>query len=239
MARGRPRHEARGGQVTRLATGAELRTTGAGAEAAVVCLNGGQGRLVDGNWGATVEWLVARLSRRLPELTFGEVRYRVKSWKRLDWCREDAEAAIRELGASRTILLGFSMGGAVAISAAEDESVEAVVGLAPWIPDGLDLGPLAGRELVVLHGTLDRWFPGIPGVSAKISQRGFDRSRELGVVGRYVLIPGAVHGVALRSPFGGLVTLPRADRWAELLEVELRRLTGVPSASGDAVELAR
>jgi pimeloyl-ACP methyl ester carboxylesterase len=217
--------------MTRLSTGAELRTTGTGTEAAVVCVNGGQGRLVEGNWGATVEWLVQRLAPRLPELTFGEVRYRVKSWKRLDWCVEDAEAAIRELGCERTLLVGFSMGGAVAISAAGDPSVEAVVGLAPWIPGGLDLSPLAGRELVVLHGTLDRWFPGIPGVPAKGSRRGFDRARALGIEGRYVLIPGALHGVALRSPFGGLVTLPKANRWAELLELELRRLVGA-SQSG-------
>lgn len=214
--------------MTRLASGAELRTTGSGTAAAVVCVNGGQGRIVEGNWGATVEWLVRRLSPRLPELTFGEVRYRVKSWRRLDWCVEDAEAAIDELGAERTLLVGFSMGGAVAISASGHDSVEAVVGLAPWIPDGLDVSPLVGRELVVLHGSLDRWFPGIPGVPAKVSRRGFDRARALGVEGRYVLIPGALHGVALRSPFGGLVTLPKSGRWAELLEQELRRLVAAP-----------
>lgn len=211
---------------TQLSTGAELRTTGSGRQAAVVCVNGGQGRIVEGNWGATVEWLVQRLAPRLPELTFGEVRYRVKSWRRLDWCIEDAEAAIHELDGARTFLVGFSMGGAVAISAAGDESVEAVVGLAPWIPDGLDLAPLQGRELVVLHGNLDRWFPGVPGVPAKVSRRGFERARALGITGHYTLIPGAVHGVALRSPFGGLVTLPKAERWAELLEQELRRLAG-------------
>jgi pimeloyl-ACP methyl ester carboxylesterase len=210
--------------VTRLATGAELRTTGSGTAAAVVCMNGGQGRLAEGNWGATVEWLVQRLAPRLPELTFGEVRYRVRSWRRLDWCVEDAEAAIRALGAKRTLLVGFSMGGAVAIAGAASESVEAVVGLAPWIPDRLDLSPLRGRELVVLHGSLDRWLPGVPGVPAKVSRRGFERARALGVEGRYILIPGAVHGVAVRSPFGGLVALPKAERWVDLLDRELRRL---------------
>jgi pimeloyl-ACP methyl ester carboxylesterase len=149
----------------------------------------------------------------------------VKSWRRLGWCVDDAEAAVTELGAERTILVGFSMGGAVAISAAGAPSVGAVVGLAPWIPEELDLTPLQGRELVVLHGSLDRWFPGIPGVPARISRRGFDRAQALGVEGRYILIPGALHGVALRSPIGGgLVTLPKAERWAELLEQELRRL---------------
>ncbi|MCS7006740.1 MAG: hypothetical protein NZL88_04200 [Gaiellaceae bacterium] len=210
--------------MTRLATGAELRTTGSGTEAAVVCLNGGRSRPDEGNWGATVEWLVRRLAPRIPEATFAEVRYRVRSWRHLDSCVEDAEAAIAELGAERTLLVGFSMGGAVAISAAGAESVEAVVGLAPWIPDRLDLSPLRGRELVVVHGTLDRWLPGIPGVPARLSRRGFDRARALGVEGRYHLVRGALHGVALRRPGGGLLTLPKAERWGELLETELRRL---------------
>ena len=58
-----------------------------------------------------------RLAPRFPEPAFAEVRYRIKSWKRLDYCIEDARAAIREVGADRTLLLGFSMGGAVSISA--------------------------------------------------------------------------------------------------------------------------
>ena len=61
------------------------------------------------------------------------------------------------------LLLGFSMGGAVAISVADEASVERVVGLAPWIPDRLSLEPLRGKRLDVLHGSLDRWLPGVLG----------------------------------------------------------------------------
>jgi hypothetical protein len=82
---------------------------------------------------------------------------------------------------------------------------------------------LHGKRLSVFHGALDRWLPGIPGVSAGHSRKGFERARARGADGRYVLIPGGLHGLALRSPRGRLVTLPRADRWAELVEEEVRR----------------
>jgi pimeloyl-ACP methyl ester carboxylesterase len=208
--------------VSTLATGAELRRTGNGERGAIVCVNGGQAREVEGTWSASIEWLVRRVAPRFPELSFAEVRYRVKSWRRLDWCVEDALAAIRDVAAPRTLVLGFSMGGAVGISAADEPSVEGVVGLAPWIPDPLDVSPLAGKRLAVLHGALDRWLPGVPGVSPSVSRRGFERARAVGAEGTYTVIPGAVHGVALRAPWGDLVRLPRAGRWAELVERELR-----------------
>jgi dienelactone hydrolase len=207
----------------RLATGAELRVTGDVGCRAVVCVNGGQQREVEGTWSASVEWLVAQLAPRLPELAFGEVRYRVKSWRRLESCVEDARAAVYEVGAQHVALLGFSMGGAVSIAVAAEPKVEEVVGLAPWIPDELDVSTLRGKRLSVMHGSLDRWLPGIPGVSPAHSRKGFDRARERGAEGSYTLIRGAVHGVALRSPWGTLVTLPKAQRWAELVGDELRR----------------
>ena len=143
------------------------------------------------------------------------MRYRVKSWKRLDWCTEDALAAIETAAAERVLLVGFSMGGAVAVRSADAPGVDGVLGLAPWLPDRLDLSRLRGRRLDVLHGQLDRWLPGIPGVSSASSRRGFERARGLGVEGSYRIIPGAVHGIALRAG-GGIVPLPRAHRWAAL-----------------------
>ena len=207
----------------KLATGAEMRVTGSLGECAVVCVNGGQHREVEGTWSASVEWIVREVAPRIPVLAFAEVRYRVKSWRRLESCVADARAAVLETGAARVALLGFSMGGAVSIAVAEEPSVAEVVGLAPWIPEQLDVSPLRGKRLTVIHGSLDRWLPGIPGVSASLSRKGFDRARERGADGRYVLVPGAVHGIALRSPWGGLLELPKARRWAELVEEELRR----------------
>jgi len=199
-----------------LSSGAEMRVTGAtGATAVVVCVNGGQAAGSPGTWSASLEWLVARLAPRFPGITFAEVRYRVKSWTRLAWCEEDARAAIAAVGALRTLIVGFSMGGAVAVLSADAAGVEAVLGLAPWLPERLDLSRLRGRRLDVLHGGLDRALPGIPGVSPTSSRRGFERARSLGVEGSYRLIPGAVHGVAVRAPLG-LLPLPRASRWASL-----------------------
>ena len=206
-----------------LSTGAEMRVTGPTSACAVVCVNGGQSREVEGTWSASIEWLVGKLSTRLPGLAFAEVRYRVKSWKRLDSCFEDARAAVREVDAPRTLLLGFSMGGAVSIGIADEPGIEGVVGLAPWIPEQLDVSRLHGKRLTVFHGALDRWLPGVPGVSPGHSRRGFERARARGAEGRYVLISGGVHGMALRAPWGRLVTLPGAGRWAELVEEEFRR----------------
>ena len=200
---------------TRLASGAELRLRGPRGAPAVVLANGGQAAQVEGTWSATLEWLVGSLAPRFPALAFAEVRYRIKSWKRLDLCEEDVRAAVAELAAPRTLLVGFSMGGAVASLAADAAGVEGVLGLAPWLPDRLDLGRLVGRRLDVLHGTLDRWLPGVPGVSPDLSRRGFDRAAALGVPGTYGLIPGGVHGAALRTPWGALVPLPRARAWAD------------------------
>jgi dienelactone hydrolase len=208
--------------IEKLTTGADLRVTGAGGRA-VVCVNGGQGSEVPGTWSATLEWLVARLAPRFPSLRFGEVRYRVKSWKRLDWCIEDTRAAVELLGGAETLLLGFSMGGAVSIAAADEPGVQEVLGLAPWIPDRLDVSAMRGKRLDVLHGALDRWLPGIPGVSPTSSRRGFDRALAAGAEGTYTTIPGAVHGLALRTPRGRLVPLPRAARWADLCADVLAR----------------
>jgi dienelactone hydrolase len=206
----------------RLASGAEARTTGRPERGSVVCVNGGQGTLVEGTWSATLEWLVRRLAPQLSQLEFVEVRYRVKSWHRLAECVEDARAAIDAAGSDRVCLLGFSMGGAVSIQAAGHPRVAEVLGLAPWVPDRLDVSPLAGKRFTVLHGALDRWLPGIPGVAPANSRAGFERVLALGAEGEYTVIPKAVHGVALRAPWG-LTPLPRSRTWLRLVRAELER----------------
>ena len=227
-----PRAETRGERVARrarlsdvfpLSTGAGLRLTNGRRDRVVICVNGGQAGEVDGTWSATLEWLAKRLAGRFPEVGLAEVRYRTKSWKQFERCVDDARAAVREFGGSRTVLLGFSMGGAVAIAAAGEPSVERIVGVAPWIPDRLGLETLGGKPLDVLHGSLDRYLPGIPGVSPASSRLGFERARALGSMGSYTLIRGGVHGVALRVPGGGLVPLPRARLWLRLLASHVER----------------
>src|SRR6476661_4893310 len=110
-----------------LRSGAEMRVTGDGSAGAVVCVNGGQSSEVPGTWSASLEWLVGRLAPRFPSLAFAEVRYRVKSWRVLDMCIVDAQEAIEAVKAERVLLLGFSMGGAVAISTAGEPRVAGVL----------------------------------------------------------------------------------------------------------------
>ena len=158
-----------------LSTGAEMRLTGGGATA-VVCVNGGQRR----RGGRKLE-RVARMARtglapRFPQFVFAEVRYRVKSWRRLGrvsrtrvlpstrGCRADVAAGLldgrggRDLGGRRGV--GRTGGRARTVD-----------------PRRLSLEPLRGKRLDVLHGSLDRWLPGVPGVSPASSRRGFDVPR--------------------------------------------------------------
>ena len=110
-------------ELVALASGAEARRTNGARERMVVCLNGGQRRELTGTWSASLEWFVKALAPRFPRLGFLEVRYRIRSWRRLELCVEDARAAIAAGGGERTLLVGFSMGGAVSISAAGETGV--------------------------------------------------------------------------------------------------------------------
>ncbi|HMO00742.1 MAG TPA: alpha/beta fold hydrolase [Miltoncostaeaceae bacterium] len=190
----------------------------------MVCVNGGAAAVVPGDWSASIEWLVGRLAPAHPDVAFHEVRYRTKSWNRLDSCIEDAVAALD--AASRdgrpVLLIGFSMGGAVSIGASGHAAVAGVVGLAPWIPDRLPVDGLRGKRLAVIQGSLDGWIPGVPGISPRSSRRGYERVRAAGVPATYHLIHGAVHPIALR--WGGRpVPAPRARTWARLVSAEVAR----------------
>jgi dienelactone hydrolase len=210
-----------------LSTGAEGRWTGEPGPCAVVCVDGGTAAEVPGTWSASVEWLVRRLAGSLPGLAFLEVRYRLKSWRRLELCVQDGGAALeaaREAGAERLAVLAFSMGGAVAVrNAAADPSVMSIVGVNPWLPAQLELEPLRGRRLAIVHGSLDAPLPGIPGVRPSMSMAAFTRAREAGVEARREVVSGGLHAVALRRPGGGLLALPRAQRYAAFVEAELER----------------
>jgi pimeloyl-ACP methyl ester carboxylesterase len=211
--------------VTTLASGAAMRRTGPEDGLPVVCLGGGSGAAVPGDWGGSIELLVRRLAPRFPGLRFHEVRYRVKSWNLLEGCIEDARSALDAAADPRgrgTLLIGFSMGGAVAIGAAGHPTVAGVVGLAPWIPARLPIDGLAGRRLAVIQGSLDGWLPGIPGISPASSRAGYERVVAAGVPATYELIRGAVHPIALRSPLG-LVPMPRAAEWVRRVEDQVER----------------
>jgi len=209
-----------------LASGAEGRWTNVPTRRALVCVNGGTAADVPGTWSSSVEWLVRRLAPRFPELGFLEVRYRTKSWRRLELCIEDARSALdaaRAAGAVELALLGYSMGGAVAVHVAAEPAVRTVIALAPWLYPQLDLGTLRDRRLAIVHGSMDRGLPGIPGVKPALSLAGYTRARALRIDAVRTVIPLASHAIALRRRSGGLLALPRAARWEELVAEELER----------------
>ncbi len=208
--------------ISTIATGAEMRVSGSGADI-VLCVNGGGSAEVEGTWSASVEWLVERLTSRFPDVRFAEVRYRIKSWRRLDLCVADGQAALDALVPERTLMLGFSMGGSVSVSLAKRDGITGLVGLAPWLPEQLDLAPLDGKRLAILHGSLDSPLPGIPGVTAKSSRRAYERAVARGIDASYTLVRGALHGVAVRSPLGSTIPLPRAGAWLENVANEVER----------------
>lgn len=89
------------------------------------------------------------------------LRYRARGWN-VDgagavadarWALEEVR---RTLGSVPVVLLGHSMGGRVAVHAADDPRVVGVVGLAPWLPEGESTAALAGRHLRLAHGRRDR-----------------------------------------------------------------------------------
>ena len=86
-----------GARLTELSTGAEMRVTGVPTASAPSSASTAERGPTSRERGA-LRWsgLSRRLAPRFPDLAFGEVKYRIKSWKRLDMCAEDALAAIEQ-----------------------------------------------------------------------------------------------------------------------------------------------
>jgi pimeloyl-ACP methyl ester carboxylesterase len=105
---------------------------------------------------------------------------------------EDARWAlqsIRErLGDLPVGLIGHSLGGRAALLAAGEPSVRSVVALAPWVYPTDNPGSLAGRRILVVHGSADR---------IASPQRSFAVSRTLARTGEvgYIQIDGAKHAM--------------------------------------------
>ena len=209
-------------RIVQLSSGADARLANEGAPLAVVLLNGGSARAVPGTWSATSELLAAELIPRFPQLAFLEVRYRLKTWNAFDSCMADGRAAI-DLVARPSLLVGFSMGGAVSIGIASQSDATGVLGLAPWIPERLSLDGLRGKRLDVIHGSWDRYLPGIPGVSAASSKRRLRAGTGARRRGHLHADPRGLHGAAVRRRSGKVQRLPRAGAWVAGVEQHLTR----------------
>src|ERR1700691_6093455 len=87
-------------------------------------------------------------------------RYRVRGWNGdLASPVQDLRAVIDEtvarFGAIPVVLIGHSMGARAAFRVAGHPAVTAVAGLAPWLPEGEPVAQLAGRRILLVHGTAD------------------------------------------------------------------------------------
>ncbi|MEU0790829.1 alpha/beta fold hydrolase [Amycolatopsis sp. NPDC005961] len=73
---------------------------------------------------------------------------------------DDARWALERIRADHpglpVVLVGHSMGARVALRVADDPDVRGVCALAPWTPRGEPVDAVAGRSVLIVHGTRDR-----------------------------------------------------------------------------------
>lgn len=201
-------------------------------ELVVLGLGGSVARPAAPRWSASMTWLLQRLRRDLPEQAYAELRYRDRSWRALGECMRDAREALAALPAGVPVaLVGFSMGGGIAIGVAGDTRVRGVIGLAPWVPEQIPMTGLRGKRLAIVHGSRDRYLPLLGGVPPQHSLRVEQRALAAGALTSHTLIAGAVHAIAVGSPFG-LLPLPHAGAWAAAVETELRALAAARAVPG-------
>ena len=88
-------------------------------------------------------------------------RYRVRGWNGelaspVRDLREAIDEIVARLGPVPVVLIGHSMGARAAFLVAGHPAVSAVAGLAPWLPPTEPVDQLAGRRVLLAHGTADR-----------------------------------------------------------------------------------
>lgn len=120
------------------------------------------------------------------------LRYRYRGWNGADMSPvHDARWALshiaREHPGVPVYLLGHSMGGLTALCVADDPQVHSVVALAPWLNSGTPVDPVAGRRILIVHGTVDRW------TSPENSLEYARRAEGVAATVDYVALKGAGH----------------------------------------------
>ena len=175
-AEAQPRGRGRRGEAS--PSGAELRLTNAGAARTVVCVNGGQGKRGAGHLERDARVARPRAgaalprARASPRCATGSSRGSV-----LDLCIEDCRAAIAATGAEPDAAARVLDG-----RRGRDRRGRRPARRGRGRARALDPRPARRRAAraasasTSLHGSLDRWLPGIPGVSPSLSRRGFERA---------------------------------------------------------------
>lgn len=103
----------------------------------------------------------------------------------------DARWALQQISEQHpgvpVFLVGHSMGGLTAVCAADDPQVEAVVALAPWLSQETPAERVAGRKILIVHGTEDRMTS--PAQSLKFARRAANAAASM----QYISLNGAGH----------------------------------------------
>jgi pimeloyl-ACP methyl ester carboxylesterase len=131
-------------------------------------------------------------------LAVARLRYELRGWngERRSPVR-DAERALEQLSVRfpgvPIALVGHSMGARAAVYAAGYEGVRAVVGLAPWLEGSDPVAQLAGRRVLLVHGTRDRM------TSATATVRFAERASRTADAVTFVSVEGGRHGMLARA----------------------------------------
>jgi pimeloyl-ACP methyl ester carboxylesterase len=125
-------------------------------------------------------------------LAVWSLRNRVRGWNGPEMSAlQDARWALGRIREQHpdvpVYLIGHSLGGLVAVCAAEDPQVRAVAALAPWLSTDTPAAAVRGKHLLILHGDLDRW------TSPRQSLRFAGRALPLAASVRFVRVRNAGH----------------------------------------------
>jgi predicted esterase len=125
------------------------------------------------------------------------VRYRVRGWNGAERSPvADAEWALGEIrrrhGDVPVVLVGHSMGGRTALAIGGDPAVVGICALAPWTESQDPYAQLAGKTLLIVHGTLDMV------TSPKGSYKYAVKAQRAGAKVGYITIRGEMHAMVYR-----------------------------------------
>ena len=181
----------------------ELPERAAPPRAAVLVLHGGKAHSRD---AVEVNQLTVRRMRPFArdlaalgdDLAVVQLRYRIRGWNDTgaDVLADVAHALAvvdHRYHDVPVVLVGHSMGGRAALRCAGHPTVRGVVALAPWLPGTEPVEQLAGRDVVVLHGTRDLT------TSPDASGRFVARARPVARRAQFLRVPWSGHGMLLRA----------------------------------------
>lgn len=177
----------------------------AGARGVALVLHGGaaESHVPVPAWGPAVLRMVpfagALVRRSRGRLVVARLRFAVRGWNGADRAPVgDALAALAELRRRfprlPLALVGHSLGGRAAVHAAGVDGVRSVVALAPWLTAEDPVQQLAGRRLLIAHGTNDRI------TSPDASRRYAERARAAGADVTYATVEHGEHTMLRRAP---------------------------------------